>query len=59
MGEPRASLTAVGKEPAVWETLKGIEGERGGEACRAGGEDWPGLKEDQLCPEGGGQERRE
>lgn len=43
----------------MWETLKGIEGERGGEACRAGWEDWPGLKEDQLCPEGGGQERRE
>ena len=29
----------------------------GGEASRAGWENWPGLKEDQLCPEGRGGER--
>jgi len=29
----------------------------GGEASRAGWENWPGLKEDQLCPEGRGRER--
>lgn len=26
LGEPRASLTAFGKEPVVWERLEGIEG---------------------------------
>ena len=27
LGEPRASLTAFGKKPVVWERLEGIEGD--------------------------------
>ena len=50
MGEPGASLTADGKEPVVWERLKGTEA--GLDPWVVGGEAYRAAFEEDHCPRG-------